>query len=179
MTERDEANAQSIATNVDGDTNVGQQHAMSHIQGWGADLDEKNRPAYPMERKPPRLEGVHWHEPEQQQSTVKVFHSTERPGITPIFGTSVPPTGLSGKLRTWAYGFSENNILRWLILMFADRVNVVEGVGEDIRHGHFPNVPSEMGLRAELRYNAAGFAKKVVVTAAVVGVVAYLCKRRK
>ena len=36
---------------------------MSHIQGWGADLDHKDRPGYPMERTPPRLEGVHWDQP--------------------------------------------------------------------------------------------------------------------
>ena len=30
----------------------------THIEGWGADLDIENRPAYPMERTPPRLEAV-------------------------------------------------------------------------------------------------------------------------
>ena len=39
----------------------------SHIQGWGADLDPQNRPAYPKERMPPRLSGVHWDQPEQQE----------------------------------------------------------------------------------------------------------------
>ena len=63
---------------------------LSHIQGWGADLDRKNRPAVPMERTPPRF--IHAHEgrlPEQPQK-VEVLVSTERPGITPIFGTAVP-----------------------------------------------------------------------------------------
>ena len=31
---------------------------LTHIKGWGADLDHKNRPAVPMERTPPRLEGA-------------------------------------------------------------------------------------------------------------------------
>lgn len=31
------------------------------IPGWGADLDHANRPAYPMERMPPRLPHAHAH----------------------------------------------------------------------------------------------------------------------
>src|SRR6476469_8857665 len=79
----------------------------SHIQGWGADLDRANRPAVPMERTPPRLENVHWDEPEQQHSHVKVYHSVERPGVTPVFGTSTPPAGLSGRMRDVAYKYAE------------------------------------------------------------------------
>ena len=69
------------------------------VPGWGADLDPQNRPAYPKERTPPRLEGVHWDHPDQQMSAIEVFISPERPGITPVFGTSVPPAGLSGAIR--------------------------------------------------------------------------------
>jgi hypothetical protein len=105
----------------------------SHIEGWGADIDKRDRPAYPKERMPPRLEGVHWDQPEQQRREVEVFHSTERPGITPVFGTSVPPAGLSGVIRRRAYKISENDIRHWLILMFADRVDVVEGLLADSR----------------------------------------------
>src|SRR5690606_19306556 len=80
-----------------------------HIQGWGADLDHENRPAYPKERTPPRLEGLHWAQPEQQaHGHMEIFHSTERPGITPLFGTTVPPSGLSGALRRFAFKYSEN-----------------------------------------------------------------------
>src|SRR5687768_8414150 len=77
----------------------------SHIRGWGVDKNPADRPAYPMERTPPRLEGVHWDQPEQQRQTVKVFQSTERPGMTPVFGTSTPPKGISGLLRGLAYRF--------------------------------------------------------------------------
>jgi hypothetical protein len=149
----------------------------AHLKGWGADLDHANRPAYPMERTPPRLNNVHWHEPEQQPVTTKILHSTERPGITPIFGSTLPPRGLSGAIRTWAFNYSENNIYHWLLLLFADRVNVVEGVGEDLMSGHIPNLFSEMGGKAELKHNAAGFARKVVVASAVVGIAVYLVKR--
>jgi hypothetical protein len=141
----------------------------SHIQGWGADLDRANRPAVPMERTPPRLDNVHWDAPEQQHSHVKVYHSVERPGITPVYGTSAPPAGLSGKMRDLAFRYSENDLRHWLILMLADRVNVGEGLLQDLAHGHVPNIYREMGGPAELRYNRAGFVKKAAVTTAVLG----------
>jgi hypothetical protein len=149
----------------------------SHIQGWGADLDHKNRPAYPMERTPPRIEGVHWDRPEDQPLKMKIYHSTERPGITPVFGTSTPPSGLSGKIRDVAYKLSENDIRHWLLLMMADRVNMVEGIVHDLSRGHIPNVFAEMGGRAELKHNPAGLARKAVVASAVIGIGYYLMKR--
>jgi hypothetical protein len=151
----------------------------SHIQGWGADLDHSNRPAYPMERMPPRLDGVHWDQPEDQPIKMKIYHSTERPGVTPLFGTSTPPAGLSGKIRDVAYKLSENDIRHWLLLILADRVNMVEGIGQDLLSGHIPNVFAEMGGMAELKYNRAGLVRKALVASAVVGVGYYLMKSRK
>ena len=115
------------------DPSMGRGPDVSTIPGWGADLDPANRPAYPKERMPPRLDNVHWSQPEQQQSDVLVLHSTERPAITPVFGTSVPPSGLSGMLRKRAFRRSENDIRHWMMLLFADRVNVVEGMFSDLR----------------------------------------------
>jgi hypothetical protein len=149
----------------------------SHIVGWGADLNHKNRPAYPKERTPPRLDGLHWDQPEDQPINMKVYHSTERPGITPVFGTSTPPSGLSGKIRDVAYRLSENDIRHWLLLLFADRVNVVEGIGCDLMRGRVPNVFSEMGGKAELQHNRAGFITKVAVASLVVGLGYVLLKR--
>lgn len=153
------------------------QGERAQIQGWGADLDRANRPAVPMERTPPRLEGVHWDEPEQQHSHVKVYHSVERPGLTPVYGTSAPPSGMSGKLRDLAFKFSENDMRHWLILLLADRVNVGEGLVEDLAHGHVPNIFSEMGLGMAWRYDRAGLVKKVAVGSAVLAL-AYLYLRR-
>jgi len=152
------------------------REAYAHIPGWGADLDHNNRPAYPMERTPPRLENVHWTHPEQQPINVKVYHSTERPGITPVFGTSTPPTGLSGKIRSGAYKLSENDIRHWLLLFLADRINVVEGLGQDLKNGYVPNVFAEMGIRSELRHNPAGLARKVLIVSAVVGAAYFLLR---
>ena len=152
---------------------------MSHIPGWGADLDRKNRPAYPMERTPPRLDNVHWDVPEQQPVDVKVFHSTERPSITPVFGSTVPPTGLSGKIRDVAFTLSENDIRHWLLLLFADRVNVVEGLADDLKSGHIPNILGEMGIMAEVKHNPIGLAGKALVIGGAIGLLYSLKQRGK
>ncbi len=148
------------------------------IPGWGADLDPANRPAVPKERTPPRLD-VPWDAPAQQPRSVRVFHSTERPGLTPVFGTSVPPSGVSGLLRAGAFRYSENDVRHWLMLLFADRVNVVEGLLDDLAHGHVPNVFAEMGLAAEWKYNRAGFVRKAAIAGAVAATLVYLARRRR
>jgi hypothetical protein len=151
----------------------------SHIQGWGADLDPRNRPAYPMERMPPRLSGVHWDRPAQQLQKVEILVSNERPGITPVFGTSTPPSGLSGKIREFAFTFSENDVRHWLLLFFADRLNVSEGLIDDLTKGKVPNLYKEMGWGAEFKYNRAAATRKVAIGAAVLGIAAYLVMRKK
>ena len=103
----------------------------SQINGWGADLARRNRPAVPMERMPPREDDAHWDVPEAQAETVEVLHSTERPGLTPVFGTACPPSGLSGKIRRAAFRHSEGRLRHWTLLLLADRVNVVEGLFHD------------------------------------------------
>jgi hypothetical protein len=151
----------------------------SHIQGWGVDRDPQNRPAVPMERTPPRLSGVHWKIPVQQPETVEVFHSIERPDLTPVFGTSVPPSGLSGRIRAAAFGWSENDLRHWLLLMLADRINVVEGLADDLAHGHIPNIFAEMGGKAEWQYNRAGLVRKAAIASAVIGTGYWLMRRKR
>ncbi|MGI9245815.1 MAG: hypothetical protein ACR2I8_03810, partial [Steroidobacteraceae bacterium] len=55
------------------------------------------------------------------------------PGITPVFGTAVPPSGLSGAIRRRAFRHSENDLRHWLLLLAADRVNVFEGLVADVQ----------------------------------------------
>lgn len=149
----------------------------AHIKGWGADLDPANRPAYPKERMPARLEGVHWEQPEPQRQDIEVLQSIEYPARPPLFGTGPPPRGLSGSVRRFAFGFSESDLRHWLLLLLADRVDVGEGLVADLTRGHLPNLYAEMGGRAELRHNPAGAVRKALVLGAVLGVV-YLRLRR-
>jgi hypothetical protein len=152
---------------------------LQRIPGWGSDLDRKDWPAVPMERTPPRFIHVSNGQPVQQAQTVEVFCSPERPGITPIFGTVQPPKGLSGMIRRAAYKLTENDVRHWLMLMLADRVDAVEGIVDDLRHGQVPNVLGEMGIRAELRHNPGGLARKALVATAVAGGAMYLLSHRK
>jgi hypothetical protein len=104
----------------------------SGIQGWGADLDPAVRPAVPKERTPPRFINIQGDDiPPQRSRGIRVFHSTERPGLTPVYGTAQPPSGVSGMIRAGAFRFSENDLRHWLMLLFADRVDVVESTFSD------------------------------------------------
>ncbi|WP_338760551.1 hypothetical protein [Massilia sp. METH4] len=150
----------------------------SAIQGWGADLDRKNRPGVPMERTPPRIDAP-LTQPEQQPEHVEVLLSPERPHMTPLFGSPNPPRGVSGMVRRAAFKETENDIRHWLMLMLADRIDVVEGLVEDLARGHVPNILGEMGIKAEWQHNKQGLAQKVAIGAAVAGIAYYLYQRRK
>lgn len=151
----------------------------AHILGWGADLDPADRPAYPKERIPARPIGLHWDQPDQQPHTVGILCSTERDGITPVFGTTLPPKGASGAIRRIAFKFSENDLRHWLLLLLADRTDMVEGVLDDLRHGLVPNVFHEMGLGAAWKYDRPRLIKKAVILGAVAAAVVLLARRHR
>jgi hypothetical protein len=154
---------------------------LAEIPGWGSDLARENRPAVPMERRPPRLPARHQDEVMTPQPVhQEVFHSCERPGLTPVFGTSVPPSGASGRLRKLAFGYSENDLRHWLMLLAADRINVVEGLVADLGRGHVPRLYAESGGRAELKHNPSAAVAKATVLVAAIGIVWWkLASRRK
>lgn len=123
------------------------------ISGWGSDLDRSRRPGVPMDKAPGL--GVETLYPafEQQVPRHKVHKSTEHAKLTPVFGNVCPPRGLSGLIRDVAFRFSEGRLSHWLLLVFADRVDVVEEVVVDLAHLRVPNIPREMGLGASLKYD--------------------------
>jgi hypothetical protein len=152
----------------------------SAVKGWGSDLDPKVRPGVPRDKAPELGVELLYPPITQQVPRIKIHKSTEHGRLTPIFGTSCPPRGLSGAIRDFGYKFSEGRLSRWLTLMLADRVNVVEDVLGDLSRGQIPNIPKEMGLKSELQYNAAGFAKKVALTVVITAVaVTYFRSRRR
>lgn len=126
----------------------------SHIKGWGIDADPKNDPTYPMKmRTNDEHKGYSWERPTQQPIDMEILHSNERPNVTSVFGTSIPPRGLSGIIRRFAFRYSESSYGHWLPLVLADRINVIEGVIDDIAHGKFPNFFKEKGGPAIWKYN--------------------------
>ena len=98
----------------------------ARIPGWGADLDPKDRPAVPQEQFDPQLSGAHWAFPERQPELWPRERSIEHKFLTPVFGTSCPPRGVSGAIRRYAYRYSEGRAAHWLILLAADRVDAGE-----------------------------------------------------
>lgn len=150
-----------------------------NIPGWGIDADPENEPTYPMKNYTGDDHNrINYERSEQQPQAVEILMSNERPAITRVFGTSVAPTGLSGMIRRWAFQHSEDRYRHWLPLIFADRINVIEGMVDDIKSGRIPNPIKEGGLAMEWKYDKVGVIKK---TAAIVltGILIYSMLKRK
>ena len=149
------------------------------IPGWGVDADPENDPTYPMRHiQDQQSRGLTWHRPAQQEPSVEILQSIEHNRLPAVLGTSTPPSGFSGMIRRYAFRRSESDWWHWLLLMGADRLNVVEGVVQDLAHGKVPNIPAELGWRAELRHNPSGLAKKTGV-AAIIGLGIFAWARRR
>jgi hypothetical protein len=136
----------------------------SKIKGWGIDEDPRNEPTYPYKNYTGDDHNrLNYEKPPRQPETIEVLHSNERPGVTSVFGTSVPLQGLSGMLRRFAFRYSESSFGHWFPLIFADRINIWEGFLNDFKKGFIPNIFAERGLKAELKYNAKHFVTKTTV----------------
>lgn len=122
----------------------------ARIPGWGADLDPAVRPAVPQERYAPEETGAHWEFPERQPEHWPRERSIEHAFLTPVFGTSCPPKGLSGVVRRYAYArFSEGRAAHWLLLVAADRIDVAESRVTALLDGRPDRLVAETGVRAE------------------------------
>jgi hypothetical protein len=131
------------------------------VKGWGIDADPRNEPTYPMKKYTGDDHNrLNYERPPQQPLTVEILRSNERPNYTAVFGTSTPPSGISGQMRRRAFKYSEDRYPHWMILMMADRVNVVEGIIQDIKKGHFPNIMKERGWKACWKYDTKKTALK-------------------
>jgi hypothetical protein len=152
----------------------------SHIKGWGVDANPQNEPTYPMKKYTGddhnRLD---YEKATQQETDVEILHSNERPSVSAVFGTSTPPSGVSGAIRRYAFKHSESSYGHWLPLLLADRINVWEGFLKDLMRGHIPNVFTELGGKAEWKYNRKGLVKKVIVGAVITTAVILLLSRKR
>lgn len=126
----------------------------ARIPGWGVDLDPNDRPSFPREQFDPSLNGAHWDFPERQPEKWPRERSIEHLQLTPVFGTSARPKGLSGVIRKFAYRrYSEGRAAHWLLLIAADRVDAWE---EHLRSFTSPrpdNPITETGIRSEFTHN--------------------------
>lgn len=155
------------------------ENKFSHINGWGIDADPENEPTYPMKKYTgDDHKRLHYEKAPQQPVNVEILHSNERPNVTAVFGTSTPPSGWSGVIRRFAFRYSESSYGHWLPLIIADRVGAVEGIIDDIRKGHIPNIIAERGWNAEWKYNREGLIKKVVIGVAIASAALLILNRK-
>ena len=90
------------------------------------DADPAVRPGVPMYKPAGSSAPISRPPLERQEPQVPVLVGVEVEHLTPVFGTAQPPRGLSGVLRRAAYGIPEHKAGRWMVLLFADRVDAWE-----------------------------------------------------
>ncbi|MHB8285697.1 MAG: hypothetical protein ACYDD1_13595 [Caulobacteraceae bacterium] len=136
------------------------------IPGWGVDADPNNDPTWPMrDRSRDDSPGMNWTPPARQPQSVEVLQSIEYNRRPAVFGEAAPPSGLSGWVRRAAFTFSESRWTHWLMLMAADRINVVEGVLCDIARGKPPNLYAELGFGAAWKYDRPAAVRRLTLLA--------------
>jgi hypothetical protein len=98
----------------------------------------------------PTVTGAHWELPEQQPEKWPRERSIEHERLTPVFGTSTPPRGLSGVVRRYAYRrYSEGRAAHWLLLIGADRVDAIESHLASFVTSRPDNPFTETGIKSE------------------------------
>ena len=154
------------------DRNIANRNMDQRVQdipGWGMDADPDNDPTYPMKHaNGADHDRLNYVKAPQQRQNIEVLRSIERPTITRVFGTSTPPSGLSGAIRRYAFKFSEATATHWMTLILADRINVIEGKINDLKNGVFPNPWVERGWSAEWKHNRPAFVGRIAVTTLVI-----------
>jgi hypothetical protein len=150
------------------------------IPGWGMDADPENEPTYPMKNYTGDDHNrINYERSVQQPETVEILMSNERPEITRVFGTSTPPSGLSGMIRRYAFKHSEDRYRHWIPLILADRINVYEGLLEDLGKGKIPNIVAEKGWKMEFKHNPKGVVKNIAIAVLVATSVYALLRKKK
>lgn len=64
-------------------------------------------------------------------------------------------------------------------LLLADRVNMLEGVVDDLWSGHVPNILAEAGWHAEWKYNRTQLPGRILLGAAIAGGIVGLIAARR
>ncbi len=102
------------------------QDAPSRVTGWGVDRRPEDRPGVPREFTPPHPIGsATVSEPDPRLTGPVAVRDPRRP-VTSVHGTRNPPRGLSGVARRIAYRIPAYKARRWMLLVLADRIDVVE-----------------------------------------------------
>lgn len=98
----------------------------------GVDAPPEPRPGVPRETPPRPAEGSHWTVPSRQPAPRGRLRRKGLDRLTPVFGTATPPRGVSGLIRRIAYRIPEQRARHWMLLLTADRIDVMEGMLGDV-----------------------------------------------
>lgn len=113
-----------MARHDTGDLAAGTADTPRGIPEAGVDLE--NRPGDPMETELRPAGNAHWATPDRQRPTGTVLKRAGLAELTPVFGTALPPRGLSGMARRLAYRIPEHRASHWAMLLLGDRIDVLE-----------------------------------------------------
>ncbi|PRD48658.1 hypothetical protein [Sphingobacterium haloxyli] len=150
-----------------------------HIIGWGIDANPLNEPTYPIKDEGVEKGEVSWERPEKQKVEVEVLYSNERPGLPAVVGETFPPQFISGRLRRYAFKYSESRYRHWLPLLIADRINELEGVVGDITKGRLPTVLAKREWKARWQHERKSLVRNVLIGALAGMVIFKLVKYRQ
>ncbi|PRD56837.1 hypothetical protein [Sphingobacterium gobiense] len=148
------------------------------VKGWGIDADPLNEPTYPMKEGDAEDKITIWERPDQQQASMEVLTSNERATIPAVFGQTIAPQGISGHIRRYAFNHSESRYRHWIPLLIADRINEIEGIIDDFKHGKAPHILLEKGWRARWKLNKKSVMKKAGIGLLLAVTAAVLVKRK-
>lgn len=137
------------------------------VKGWAIDAEPRNDPTWPM-RDRTGDPGSRWPRPIVQATEAEILCSVEHRDRPAVVGTLLPPKGVSGALRRAAFRFSESQWGHWLLLMLADRVDVTEGLIEDLTAARIPNPLVETGMVPRAHRHSAALATAAVCVGAAV-----------
>lgn len=120
-------------------------------QPIGVDLDPARRPGVPRMHAPEPLPHTRF-PPERQRSRVTVLmHRRPHKTFPPVFGTAVPPRGISGLVRRAAFRSPDYHMRHWTLLLLADRVDLWEHRARSLLKIAAPAIVALAGIRAGVR----------------------------
>jgi hypothetical protein len=130
------------------------QGRRSGSQPVGVDLDPARRPGVPRLRQAAPLPNTIY--PVEPQRDVKVFmHARPHRNFPPVFGTAVPPRGISGLVRKAAYGYPDHAMRHWALLLLSDRIDLWEHRARKVARFAAPAVAA-LGALALMRAHSRG-----------------------
>jgi hypothetical protein len=100
---------------------------VTHPSYWGVDLDLDRRPGVGKRNFDPKPWPNTRYPPERQPGEPAApMHGRPNKSMPPVFGTTVPLQGLSGRVRRLAYRYPDHYPRHWILKLLGDRVDVWE-----------------------------------------------------